>query len=334
MDNRKYDCDIVQDLLPLYQDGICSDSSKKMIEEHLTECADCSYKANLLKNTRIDEKIEKERDTILSAHAKKERKVTYTVGVITAGILMIPVIVCLICNLAIGHALDWFFIVLASLLMLASVTVVPMLVQEKRMLWTLITFTGSLVLLLLVVCIYVRGDWFFVAAVPGIFGLSIFFMPYIICQIPLPKAFQNKKALLVMIWDTLWLFAVIVVSGIYVNGGNYYWSVGLITTAYCLLLPWAIFIVVRYVKTHPFIKAGIVVLIAGMFTAFANDSIRVIVEGVVKITIFHADFTIPVSEWTDTLWNANVSAIILLVALPIGIVCIISGILLQKKEQE
>lgn len=84
MDNQKYDCDIVQDLLPLYQDSICSDSSKKMIEEHLTECADCSHKANLLKNTRIDEKIEKERDTILSAHAKKERKKNYIVAIVTA----------------------------------------------------------------------------------------------------------------------------------------------------------------------------------------------------------------------------------------------------------
>ena len=72
------------------------------------------------KNTRIDEKIEKERDTILSAHAKKERKVTYTVGVITAGILMIPMIVCLICNLVIGHALDWFFIVLIRIVRLMN----------------------------------------------------------------------------------------------------------------------------------------------------------------------------------------------------------------------
>ena len=35
-------CDIVQDLLPLYEDGVCSEVSKKAIEEHLKECLSCN----------------------------------------------------------------------------------------------------------------------------------------------------------------------------------------------------------------------------------------------------------------------------------------------------
>ena len=65
---------------------------------------------------------------------------------------MIPVIVCLICNLAIGHALDWFFIVLTALLVVASVTLVPMLVVEKKAVYTVLAFTGTLVLLLFTCC--------------------------------------------------------------------------------------------------------------------------------------------------------------------------------------
>ena len=37
----KYNCKVIQDLLPLYTDGICSDVSAQMVEEHLKECASC-----------------------------------------------------------------------------------------------------------------------------------------------------------------------------------------------------------------------------------------------------------------------------------------------------
>ncbi len=37
-----YPCKLIQDLLPLYYDGVCSDESRKIIEEHLSECDECS----------------------------------------------------------------------------------------------------------------------------------------------------------------------------------------------------------------------------------------------------------------------------------------------------
>lgn len=37
----KYSCGIIRDLLPLYIDGVCSEESKKAMEEHLSECSDC-----------------------------------------------------------------------------------------------------------------------------------------------------------------------------------------------------------------------------------------------------------------------------------------------------
>lgn len=35
------DCKIVQDLLPLYHDGVCSEESRKLVEAHLAECENC-----------------------------------------------------------------------------------------------------------------------------------------------------------------------------------------------------------------------------------------------------------------------------------------------------
>ena len=31
----KYPCDLIRDLLPLYQDGVCSEESRAAVEEHL-----------------------------------------------------------------------------------------------------------------------------------------------------------------------------------------------------------------------------------------------------------------------------------------------------------
>lgn len=36
-----HNCEIIRDLLPLYCDGVCSEASKKAVEEHLDECALC-----------------------------------------------------------------------------------------------------------------------------------------------------------------------------------------------------------------------------------------------------------------------------------------------------
>lgn len=35
-------CKIIEDLLPLYYDGVCSEESKQMVEEHLSQCEECS----------------------------------------------------------------------------------------------------------------------------------------------------------------------------------------------------------------------------------------------------------------------------------------------------
>lgn len=34
-------CEIIRDLLPLYRDNVCSDSSGKLVEAHLKECPEC-----------------------------------------------------------------------------------------------------------------------------------------------------------------------------------------------------------------------------------------------------------------------------------------------------
>ncbi|WP_153723337.1 zf-HC2 domain-containing protein [Sporosarcina cascadiensis] len=39
--SNKMSCEIIKDILPLYYDGVCSDDSKKMVEEHMLNCDHC-----------------------------------------------------------------------------------------------------------------------------------------------------------------------------------------------------------------------------------------------------------------------------------------------------
>lgn len=218
MSENKYSCGLVRDLIPLYRDGVCGEESRVIVEEHLRECGECREMSRRLDDTVIEQTLAEESVSILGKHEKKERRTAVTAGMIVSGILMIPVIVCLICNLAAGHALDWFFIVLTALLTTASVTVVPLMSVERRLSKTVGCFTASLMLLLLTICLYTGGNWFFVAAVPIIFGMSVIFLPFIIRELPLPPALKNRKALTVILWDVFWLLFMLLTCCLYTNG--------------------------------------------------------------------------------------------------------------------
>jgi predicted anti-sigma-YlaC factor YlaD len=67
----KYNCELIRDLRPLYQDGICSPSSKTAVEEHLGECKDCSgYLENLRSGEELEEIIVSERGEALDSQKK------------------------------------------------------------------------------------------------------------------------------------------------------------------------------------------------------------------------------------------------------------------------
>ena len=34
-------CEIIKDLIPLYLDNVCSEDSRKLVEDHLSECSEC-----------------------------------------------------------------------------------------------------------------------------------------------------------------------------------------------------------------------------------------------------------------------------------------------------
>lgn len=98
--------------------------------------------------------------------AKRYRNLVKANQIILCGGYAVALLTCFICNLAIQHTLDWFFIVLFSIALAFSITTLPVLLKKHR---TLITFGAATVLtyLLIFTCsIYTGGDWFFSFALP------------------------------------------------------------------------------------------------------------------------------------------------------------------------
>ena len=65
----KYNCDLISDLLPLYKDDICSEATRKIVEEHLGECPSCKKMFADMSDVTIDEKIAREKDEVISSQA-------------------------------------------------------------------------------------------------------------------------------------------------------------------------------------------------------------------------------------------------------------------------
>ena len=200
-------CEVIRDLLPLYADDVCSGRSRELIEEHLQECPDCSAMLEKLRTHEIETDLQEEKEQVIEYQAKRFRRRSATVGSVVSGLFMIPVVVCLIVNLASGSPLGWFFIVLAGLAVAASLVIVPLMMPENKLFWTFCTFTMSLLLLLAVTCFYSHGNWFFTAASAVLFGLSVCFLPFLIRAKPVREMIGGfSRPLLVLAVDVI-LFA-------------------------------------------------------------------------------------------------------------------------------
>ena len=200
-------CEVIRDLLPLYADEVCSERSRELIEEHLRECPECSAMLEQLRTHEIEEGLQEEKEQVIEYQAKRFRRRSATVGSVISGLFMIPVVVCLIVNLASGSPLGWFFIVLAALAVAASLVIVPLIMPQDKLFWTFCAFTMSLLLLLAVTCFYSHGSWFFTAASAMLFGLAVLFGPFVVRAKPVRELIGNfSRPLLVLAVDVI-LFA-------------------------------------------------------------------------------------------------------------------------------
>ena len=196
------ECEIIRDILPLYIDNACSDSSREIVDEHLKGCPDCAAYLEEIRSSEIENDLKEEKALVIRNQARRFKRRSAAVGSVIASLFMIPILICLIVNLTSGRTLDWFFIVAAGMLVVASLSIVPLMMPENKLFWTFCAFCASLVILLAVCCLYTHGTWFFVAASASLFGLSVLFMPFVIKAKPLqPWVEGRNRTLLVLAVD-------------------------------------------------------------------------------------------------------------------------------------
>jgi len=85
-------CEAIRDLLPLYHDGICSDSSKELVDEHLRDCENCRKELDLMKvelaTPHINPESKKSFLAVSSAW-KKGKKKSFVKGALIAVLICV-----------------------------------------------------------------------------------------------------------------------------------------------------------------------------------------------------------------------------------------------------
>ena len=81
----KLTCELVQDLLPLYVENCLKDCNRRLVDEHLEHCPECTA---LLSEMTAPEVAVHHTDTGLKSFRKKMRRHTYSVAAVTAFVVI------------------------------------------------------------------------------------------------------------------------------------------------------------------------------------------------------------------------------------------------------
>ena len=320
-------CEMIRDLLPLYLDDVCSESSRGVIEQHLAECGECAAMLEEMRKNEVETALSAEKTEVISRQAAFFKRRSALAGTIIAGIFMIPVLVCMIVNLASGAGLTWFFIVLTALMTAASLIVVPLMMPENKGLWTLGTFTGSLLLLLATCCIYSGGRWFFVAASSILFGLSLVFLPFVANSKPVAAVLGKNKGLAVVGADTVLYMLMLIAIAAHNRSAGTLGRATFISLPF-ILLAWAFFLIIRYLPVNGLTKAGILIALCGALIFFVDAFVGLFTGNVRPLPAFHP------SDWSYQYFDGNVKWMILLVSVGIGAVFALIGALVKRGNRE
>ena len=144
MDKKNFsECGIIQDLLPLYYDDVCTPASKELVQRHLEHCVctpaskelvqrhlehcvTCRALYEELEDRSVDCVIETESRQVLERHARKERTAAWKAGLVISVLLLVPVILTFLFSIAVGGGLGVFSVTTASMLLVAALMRCPL----------------------------------------------------------------------------------------------------------------------------------------------------------------------------------------------------------------
>ena len=247
MTDKKLSCAVVQDLLPLYVDGVCSDESKHLVEAHLAECADCRALCTALKESEAETLFQADTKAVLKAHAKRQSKLALAMGVLIAVFLTAIMGVMLYVTLR-GWS-DWQTTVTvgASLLLLAGLTAVPLLAKTKHTTKAIVFSTLALVAVIYCEEIFFSND--------GWMEMR---------QADLPMPLCNHKLFITLLWDSLWFVFMMLLLAF-----DEPTEIGfvMVATLSLVAVAWLIALTARYLPVHWLAKCGVMVVLVAIWLA-------------------------------------------------------------------
>ncbi|MCH3954992.1 MAG: zf-HC2 domain-containing protein [Eubacterium sp.] len=309
------ECGIVQDLLPVYVDGICSEESRTFVRQHLETCADCRNLYQKMKDNEVESILKNEKDGVLQRHAKKEKGQAYRIGLIISGLLLLPIIIAGIAAAAGGAEFRTIPVLAASMLLVAAVTAVPLLSESHRLARVITVGTAAVLLIEFFVTLLYSGKVEFSVLASTMFGISIPLFPLFIRNTELPEIVRNRKALITMSWDTVWFYLMLLAD----TGTAAAFQLAAGVGTYFVLTAWIIFGITQIRPLTRISRAGLsVLLLCVMISSCAACSFGT--SSSVVLTSAASLFRAP---WTYS--DAHIRMHILYAGAAVCALCILSG---------
>ena len=200
----------------------------------------------------------------------RQELIPYRASISLMSALVFLEVLLLFCCLYSGG--DWFSMAGMSVLFGLSLFILPVVLRQlplpvlegRRLSVYLVVETALLELLLLTGCLYSGGDWFPMAAVGVLFGLSMFIVPVLLWQLPLGAFAARNKLLVWFIVETALLFVLLAVGQWY-SGGHWLWSIGVPVSLVGLALPWGLMAVGRYLPLGPWARGSLCFVWLGLW---------------------------------------------------------------------
>ena len=214
-----------------------------------------------------------ERERAQAREARLWRGMTRGLRLFFAAGYAAAIVACFVCDLAIFHTLDWFWIVLASVMLAFSFTNLPFLVRKNRLSVCLGAATGSLLLLLLACWLYAGGWWVIGGAA---ITAACLVLPWSWWAIR--RFYGRHLPVLFMAAFSLWVFFLLAVIRAFTDGD---WLLGFAYPIAALSVGygWLYFAAIVWLRAGPWLKTGICALLTAFAVPLGNTLTAALVPG-------------------------------------------------------
>lgn len=207
-------------------------------------------------------------------------RITCLVGYATA------LVACLICDLAIFHALDWFWIVLTSLALAFCFTNLPAYVRREKAAVCLGAATAALILLLLSCWWYVGGKWLLGSLAITVTALALPWGWWAIWR------FWGKYVLpLCVVLTSVWVFLLLATIEVF-TGGGWLFRLGYPLALAGVAFLWCYYAALRLPRS-PLLKIGLCTAITAVATPAFNSLCGALIADQRSALSFGEYFSVP-----------------------------------------